>query len=112
MWNDTSGSWSADAFRDVYHYTYKCGHVYTVSGNSMQAGGQVAPPLCPSCHGMATIDRLEAENWRHNPKWQGYQKEFVAGFQGTGASIPGATGARAWLDYEIGRVRQKAWQGA
>lgn len=104
------GMWSTDGFKDVYTYTYNCGHQITVPGTGMQAG-QVIPPICPTCH-TVKVDQMEADNWRRDPKWKGYSvyKQEAKNYEDTGSFGATLGSAMSWLDSELGRVKAMAWR--
>lgn len=104
-------NWTADVNRDAYTYTYPCGHQITVPGHAMLKAGQVAPPICPTCHGQKAVDQMEAENWRQDYRWNGYAP-YQAGApasMSSGRSLIEPPSNASWLDYELERVTSKAW---
>lgn len=101
-------NWTKDSLTDTYTYTYKCGHDIRVPATAM-VHGQVVPPICPTCHGQAMIDKLEYDNWRENPYWSGYAPNS-ASVAGSTRIISEQGGMIGWLEGEINRVRRLAWK--
>lgn len=101
------GVWERNSALDIYTYRYPCGHSVAFPASGLQAG-QVAPPLCPTCH-LEKIDQMEAENWQRDPKWKGYSV-YKDDSASVGSSRITLGSAMSWLEGEIGRVYSQAWR--